>query len=284
MNKFLNIIGKRVSLRHTSPKYDIQNVIKVGFFCLLDCLCRKDIAVCYLCWTTLIRYCSCTLASKGKQAAFSFSIHSNFIQQCQSTMKLERMRIIVPFNLRPATRKLLSVHSWCFSPLLIHHYLSLPLFNAVIASGKEWVMKLNRFFIGIFLKITEKGISLQRTRQVHVLDIICSSYFLWLRTAFILRRYKGYLSHGLLQLCNNLDLAVREAIAFLFLILKFHNMPSPMKLEQKRSTVTSTSTSGNTKVAITLILVFFTFINPLLFVVPAALCGYSMKKGGCHEF
>lgn len=133
MNKFLNIIGKRVSLRHTSPKYDIQNVIKVGFFCLLDCLCRKDIAVCYLCWTTLIRYCSCTLASKGKQAAFSFSIHSNFIQQCQSTMKLELSRTIVHLILRPATRKLPSLLFWCFSPSLIHYCLSSPPPCVVIA-------------------------------------------------------------------------------------------------------------------------------------------------------
>nr|DAN32896.1 MAG TPA: hypothetical protein [Caudoviricetes sp.] len=38
---------------------------------------------------------------------------------------------------------------------------------------------------------------------------------MWLCIAFILQRYRGYHSHGLLQLCNNLDLAVREAIAFL---------------------------------------------------------------------
>lgn len=97
----------------------------------------------------------------------------------------------------------------------------------------------------------KKRVSLRRTRQVHVLDIICSSYFFYSYALYLY--YKdiiGYLSHELLQLCNNLDLAVREVIAFLILKLKFHNMPSPMKLEQERSIVTPTSTSGNTKVAI----------------------------------
>lgn len=61
-------------------------------------------------------------------------------------------------------------------------------------------------------------------------------------------------------------------------------MPTNNEIRVKSNNSTLNSTSGNTKVAITLILVFFTFINPLLFVVPAALCGYSMKKGGCHEF
>jgi len=35
---------------------------------------------------------------------------------------------------------------------------------------------------------------------------------------------------------------------------------------------------NGTKTAITLILVFLTFINPVLFVFPAALCGYMLSK------
>jgi hypothetical protein len=35
---------------------------------------------------------------------------------------------------------------------------------------------------------------------------------------------------------------------------------------------------NGTKTAITLILVFLTFINPVLFIIPAALCGYILSK------
>lgn len=35
---------------------------------------------------------------------------------------------------------------------------------------------------------------------------------------------------------------------------------------------------NGTKTAITLILVFLTFINPVLFVFPAALCGYMLSR------
>lgn len=56
-------------------------------------------------------------------------------------------------------------------------------------------------------------------------------------------------------------------------------MPSPMKLEQERSTVTPTSThTASVKAVITLFMLVLTFINPLLFIVPTALCGYSLSK------
>lgn len=35
---------------------------------------------------------------------------------------------------------------------------------------------------------------------------------------------------------------------------------------------------NGTITAITLILVFLTFINPVLFIIPAALCGYILSK------
>lgn len=93
-------------------------------------------------------------------------------------------------------------------------------------------------------------LSLQRTRQVHVSDIICSSYFCGYALRLYCKDIRAIDSHGLLQLCNNLDLAVREEIAFPILQALFHTMPSPMKLDQKRSTVTSTSTHGGAKSAI----------------------------------
>lgn len=57
-------------------------------------------------------------------------------------------------------------------------------------------------------------LSLQRTRQVHVSDIICSSYFCGYALRLYCKDIRAIDSHGLLQLCNNLDLAVREEIAF----------------------------------------------------------------------
>ena len=61
-------------------------------------------------------------------------------------------------------------------------------------------------------------VSLQRTRQVHVLDIICSSYFYGYALRLYCKDIEAIVHMGLLRLCNNLDLAVREAIAFLISI------------------------------------------------------------------
>nr|DAI95786.1 MAG TPA: hypothetical protein [Caudoviricetes sp.]DAK86732.1 MAG TPA: hypothetical protein [Caudoviricetes sp.] len=44
-------------------------------------------------------------------------------------------------------------------------------------------------------------------------------------------RYRGYHSHELLQLCNNLDLAVREAIAFLILITQISSHAKSNEIE-----------------------------------------------------
>lgn len=52
-----------------------------------------------------------------------------------------------------------------------------------------------------------------------------------------------------------------------------------MKLEQERSTVTPTSTrTASVKAVITMLMLVLTFINPVLFIIPTALCGYSLSK------
>lgn len=84
------------------------------------------------------------------------------------------------------------------------------------SSTEEIKRYFKKCFIN-FLRFNKKRYLCERTRQVHVLDIICSSYFCGYALLFVSQRYIGYPSHGLLQLCNNLDLAVREAIAFLIL-------------------------------------------------------------------
>lgn len=63
---------------------------------------------------------------------------------------------------------------------------------------------------------------------------------------------------------------------------KFVLMPNPTNLEQKRSIVTSTSTlTADVKALFILLMLVFTFINPILFCIPFVLCVLSMKKGGC---
>ena len=52
-------------------------------------------------------------------------------------------------------------------------------------------------------------------------------------------------------------------------------------LEQKRSTVTSTSTlTADVKALFILLLLVLTIINPMVFVIPFALCVLSGRKGG----
>jgi len=62
---------------------------------------------------------------------------------------------------------------------------------------------------------------------------------------------------------------------------KFVLMPNPTNLEQKRSTVTSTSTlTADVKALFILLLLVLTIINPMVFVIPFALCVLSGRKGG----
>ena len=74
-----------------------------------------------------------------------------------------------------------------------------------------------------------------------------------------------------------------EAAAFLlfYITQNFVLMPNPTNLEQKRSTVTSTSTlTADVKALFILLLLVLTIINPMVFVIPFALCVLSGRKGG----
>ena len=76
------------------------------------------------------------------------------------------------------------------------------------------------------------------------------------------------------------DLERQQPFFFLY-NSKFVLMPNPTNLEQKRSTVTSRSTlTADVKALFILLLLVLTIINPMVFVIPFALCVLSGRKGG----
>ncbi|WP_296122321.1 hypothetical protein [uncultured Bacteroides sp.] len=62
-------------------------------------------------------------------------------------------------------------------------------------------------------------------------------------------------------------------------------MPRNNEIREGKKYSITPSTSGRTKSVITICMVFLTIINPILFVVPSALCGYMFyyREGGHHE-
>lgn len=86
--------------------------------------------------------------------------------------------------------------------------------------------------------------------------------------------------------CSRTLASKRELMAFFIYITQISStMPKYMKLRVKSNNSTLNSASDRTKSVITLCMVFLTIVNPLLFVLPAALCGYVFyyRKGGIHE-
>ena len=136
MNKFLNIIGKRVSLQQFTENELLSYNCLCGIFYVrkaVACLLFNSIAVSISFWLHQLYVVVFVGAIMRRANSFPFIHNSNFIQQCQRTMKLELSRTIVHLILRPATRKLPSLLFWCFSPSLIHYCLSSPPPCVVIA-------------------------------------------------------------------------------------------------------------------------------------------------------
>lgn len=136
MNNFLNIIGKRVSLQQFIANELLTYNCICGIFYVrkaVACLLLNSIAVSISFWLHQLYVVVFVGAIMRRANSFPFIHNSNFIQQCQRTMKLELSRTIVHLILRPATRKLPSLLFWCFSPSLIHYCLSSPPPCVVIA-------------------------------------------------------------------------------------------------------------------------------------------------------
>ena len=84
-----------------------------------------------------------------------------------------------------------------------------------------------------------------------------------------------------LKMCIGFGDLERQQPFFFLYNSKFVLMPNPTNLEQKRSTVTSTSTlTADVKALFILLLLVLTIINPMVFVIPFALCVLSGRKGG----
>lgn len=137
----------------------------------------------------------------------------------------------------------------------------------------------------IDLGVMEKQVSLRKfiAKELFTYNWVCGIFNAHKVVIYLLLGYKAVsISFWLhpVMCCSVLWRELRRANSFLFLrITKISfRMPKNNEIRATGNNSTVHSTPCNAKVAITLIMVFLTVINPLLFVLPAALCGYTLSK------
>lgn len=133
-----------------------------------------------------------------------------------------------------------------------------------------------------FLQENKKQLSLQRLRQRLV--FIKSRLWVYFMLIHDIYTYKTYRLSNPTDTHNSFMCTVfgetgGDSLSYLHSTLTYPKMPKTGSHRVKPNNSTPNSThAASVKAVITIFILVPTFINPVLFIIPTALCGYALSK------